>query len=90
LVKDADEPAVAAMFAGELPGNSHGEAGLAAVVMLARLRRCGRSRVATGPGTSSQSEPGDVGGAGGAGGAQRGDRARIRGWCAGKRAEMAT
>jgi hypothetical protein len=39
LVKDDDEPAVAAMFAGELPGNSQGETGLAAVVMLLRLRR---------------------------------------------------
>jgi len=37
--KDGDELTVAAMFAGELPGNSQGEAGLAAVVMLLRLRR---------------------------------------------------
>jgi hypothetical protein len=56
-VQGADEPAVAAVFAGELPGNSHDEAGLAAVVMLLRLRRCCRSRAATGPGTSSQSAP---------------------------------
>ena len=57
LVKNADEPAVAAGSLGSCPGNSHGEAGLAAVVMLLRLRRCSRSRAATGSGTSSQSAP---------------------------------
>ena len=39
------------------PGNRHGEAGVAAVVMLLRLRRCCRSRAVTGSGTSSQSAP---------------------------------
>ncbi len=56
-MKHADEPAVAAMVAGELPGNSHAEAGLAAVVMLPPLLRCCRSKAATGSGTSSQSAP---------------------------------
>ena len=57
LAKDDDEPAVTAMFAVSCPGNSQGEAGLAAVVMLLRLRRWCRSRVATGSRTSSQPAP---------------------------------
>jgi hypothetical protein len=57
LVKYPDEPAVAAVFAGELPGKQPRRGRIDGRGHVARLAGCRRSRVATGSGTSSQSAP---------------------------------
>jgi hypothetical protein len=81
LVKDADEPAVAAMFAGELPGKQprRGRIGcgghVAAVAQV--LPQQGGNGLGHVEPVCAELEPGGAVGAGGVGGAQRGDFAGL-------------